>query len=68
MSGRSFFSASAQSGATAVAVAPPVAEAPQPSVRRKRNLSPRPARPQFAELAEEPALHPASQGLRTGIR
>ena len=58
MSVPDFFSASAQSGATAVAVAPPVAEAPPAFSQEETEPVSAPARPQFAELAEEPAYTP----------
>jgi cell division protein FtsZ len=53
-----FFSASTQSTATAVAVATPVAEAPPVFNHEQADLLSAPARPQFAELAEEPAYTP----------
>jgi cell division protein FtsZ len=54
MSAPAFFSASA----TAVAVATPVAEAPPAFIHAEVDLVSTPARPQFAELAEESAYTP----------
>jgi cell division protein FtsZ len=63
MSEPAFFSASTQPTATAVAVATPVAEAPpalnSPAFHQEEvELVSAPARPQFAELTEEPAYTP----------
>jgi cell division protein FtsZ len=52
-----FVSVSAQPAATAVTVAQPVSEA-QPVFHDERELVSAPARPQFAELSEEPAYTP----------
>jgi cell division protein FtsZ len=58
MSVPAFFSASAQPAASAVAVATPVAEAPPAFSRNEMEPLSAPARPQFAELAEDPAYTP----------
>jgi len=53
-----FFTASAQSSATAVAVAPPQVETAPAYHLDDVDLVAAPARPQFTELAEEPAYTP----------